>query len=75
MLFRSDIAKIRVYVKHPEDYPACRAICERRLPGVPALYLHADVCRPDLLVEIEAVAFSASGLPVSGVAGRRVTAS
>jgi len=54
----SDIAKLRVYVKHPEDYARCREIVEQRLPGIPAIYLHADVCRPDLLVEIEAVAFS-----------------
>jgi enamine deaminase RidA (YjgF/YER057c/UK114 family) len=53
-----DIAKLRVYVKHAADYERCRACCEERLPGVPAIYLHADVCRPDLLVEIEAVAFS-----------------
>jgi enamine deaminase RidA (YjgF/YER057c/UK114 family) len=57
-----DIAKLRVYVKHQQDYEKCRAVCERRLPRVPAIYLHADVCRPDLLVEIEAVAFS----PFSG---------
>ncbi len=53
-----DIAKLRVYVKNLEDYEKCREVCERLLPGVPAIYLHADVCRPDLLVEIEAVAFS-----------------
>jgi enamine deaminase RidA (YjgF/YER057c/UK114 family) len=46
----ADIAKLRVYVKHPEDYEKCRAVCERLLPGAPAIYLHADVCRPDLLV-------------------------
>lgn len=53
-----DIAKLRVYVKCREDYEKCREVCERRLPRIPALYLHADVCRPELLVEIEAVAFS-----------------
>lgn len=53
-----DVAKLRVYVKHQADYAACREVCERRLPRVPAIYLHADICRPDLLVEIEAVAFS-----------------
>ena len=61
-----DIAKLRVYVKHREDYERCREACERRLPRVPAIYLHADICRADLLVEIEAVAFSpyaASGTP------------
>lgn len=53
-----DIAKLRVYVKHQEDYEHCREVCELRLPRIPAIYLHADICRPDLLVEIEAVAFS-----------------
>lgn len=57
----TDIAKLRVYVKHTEDYQQCREVCERRLPRVPAIYLEADVCRPDLLVEIEAVAFSPVG--------------
>jgi enamine deaminase RidA (YjgF/YER057c/UK114 family) len=52
------IAKLRVYVKHQQHCEACRAVCERRLPRVPAIYLLADICRPDLLVEIEAVAFS-----------------
>jgi len=53
-----DLAKLHVYVKRPEDYEKCRAVCERRLGHVPAIYAVADVCRPDLLVEIEGVAFS-----------------
>lgn len=53
-----DLAKIRVYVKRPADYEACRAICEQRLGAVPAVYASADVCRPELLVEVEGVAFS-----------------
>lgn len=53
-----DLAKARVYVKRPEDYQRCRAICESRLGDVPAIYAFADVCRPELLVEIEGVAFS-----------------
>ena len=48
----------RVYIKRPEDYPAVRAICERRLGTLPTIYAVADVCRPELLVEIEGVAFS-----------------
>jgi enamine deaminase RidA (YjgF/YER057c/UK114 family) len=54
----SDLAKIRVYVKRPEDYESCRAICERRFGPVPIIYAQADVCRSELLVEIEGVAFS-----------------
>lgn len=53
-----DLAKVRVYIKRLEDYKACRSVCERRLGSVPAIYALADVCRPELLVEIEGVAFS-----------------
>ena len=53
-----DLAKIRVYLKRPEDLVKCRAICERRFGPVPAIYAVADICRPELLVEIEGVAFS-----------------
>lgn len=53
-----DLAKIHVYVKHAEDFEKVRAVCERRLGALPTIYAQADVCRPDLLVEIEGVAFS-----------------
>ena len=53
-----DLAKVRVYVKRPADFEICRAVVERRLGRVPAIYAEAAVCRPDLLVEIEGVAFS-----------------
>jgi enamine deaminase RidA (YjgF/YER057c/UK114 family) len=53
-----DLAKVRVYVKRPEDLAKCRAVCERRFGAVPAIYAVAGVCRPELLVEIEGVAFS-----------------
>lgn len=50
----SAIDPLKVYVRHSRDYAQVRDILESRL-GVshPALYLEADVCRPDLLVEIE----------------------
>jgi enamine deaminase RidA (YjgF/YER057c/UK114 family) len=53
-----DLAKIRVYVKRLEDYEKCRAVCERRFGALPTIYAQADVCRSNLLVEIEGVAFS-----------------
>ena len=53
-----DLAKVRVYVKRAVDFPRCRAVCESRFGNVPAIYAVADVCRPELLVEIEGVAFS-----------------
>jgi enamine deaminase RidA (YjgF/YER057c/UK114 family) len=59
----SDLAKVRVYVKRPQDYLACRAVCERRLGHVPTIYAIADVCRSELLVEIEGVTFSRVSSP------------
>jgi len=53
-----DLAKIRVYLKRQEDLAKCQVVCERRFGAVPAIYAVADVCRPELLVEIEGVAFS-----------------
>ena len=51
-----DLVLARVYVKRPEDYPTARAVCDERLGELPTVYAIADVCRPDLLVEIEGVA-------------------
>jgi enamine deaminase RidA (YjgF/YER057c/UK114 family) len=57
----NDLAKIRVYIKREEDFAKCKAVCEQRFGNVPAIYAIADVCRPELLVEIEGVAFSKAG--------------
>jgi len=50
-----DLVLARVYIKHAADYAKVRAICERRLGELPIIFAVADVCRPDLLVEIEGV--------------------
>ena len=45
----------KVYVRHPADLPVIRAELARILePDATVLYLQADICRQDLLVEIEA---------------------
>jgi chorismate lyase / 3-hydroxybenzoate synthase len=44
---------LKTYVRHPMDAPRVRDILHRRLPGVPVLLLHGDVCRGELLVEID----------------------
>jgi enamine deaminase RidA (YjgF/YER057c/UK114 family) len=49
---------VRVYIKRHADYQQTRAVCEQRLGEVPTIYAIGDVCRPDLLVEIEGIAFS-----------------
>lgn len=58
-----DLALVRVYIKRQEDYAQTRAACEARFGEVPTIYAIADVCRPELLVEIEAVAFSGHCCP------------
>ena len=52
------LAMARVYIKRPQDYPLVRAVCRERLGELPAIYVMADVCRGELLVEIEGIAFS-----------------
>ena len=54
----ADLTLARVYIKHQDDYERTRAICEARLGELPTIYAVADVCRPELLVEIEGVAFA-----------------
>lgn len=49
---------VRVYVKRPSELEMIRQVCERRLPEVPTIYTVADVCRPELLVEIEGIALT-----------------
>lgn len=50
------LLNFRVYVKHPADARAVRQAVIRRYPALPAVYVEADVCRDDLLVEIEGTA-------------------
>ncbi len=58
-----DLALVRVYVKRQQDYEKTRMVCEERLGQVPVIYTVADVCRPELLVEIEGIAFSTHWAP------------
>jgi chorismate lyase / 3-hydroxybenzoate synthase len=46
---------LKVYVRRPADLPVIRAQLAARLgSSQPVIYLQADICRQDLLVEIEA---------------------
>ncbi len=47
---------LKAYVRHPEDQPLVRQVLAGHgLDADAVLYLHADICRAELLVEIEAV--------------------
>ena len=53
-----DLAVARVYIKRQTDYSAVRTTCQARLGDLPISYVLGDICRPELLVEIEGIAFS-----------------
>lgn len=51
-----DPSYIRIYVKNKDDIPEVRKICNEYFNSVPALYLVSDICRDNLMVEIEGIA-------------------
>ena len=58
--FTLEALACKVYVRHPQDLPVIQAELRAALgPTARAVYLHADICRRDLAVEIEATAMVA----------------
>ena len=54
----SGFAQVKVYLRHAAHLDIARARLASALPrGVATIFLEADLCRADLLVEIEGVAF------------------
>ena len=49
---------LKAYVRHATDATRVREILQQRLPGVPVLLMHGDVCRSELLVEIDGWRFN-----------------
>lgn len=47
---------LRVYVKHEKDIQAVRHFMEQNYPAASKQYLVCDICRPELLIEIEGTA-------------------
>lgn len=48
-------AQLQAFIKRAEDYDEVRAVIEQAYPQVPTVYTIADVCRKELLVEIEGI--------------------
>ena len=47
---------LKVYVRNPEDLGIIKAsVTEHMGPHIPAIYLQGDVCRQDLLTEVEGI--------------------
>lgn len=47
---------LRVYLKHPSDYGVVVDLLKKAGLSIPISYLRADVCREELLIEIEGIA-------------------
>jgi enamine deaminase RidA (YjgF/YER057c/UK114 family) len=59
-----DRLQLKVYVRRPDDLAAIAGEIARTVKGdMPIVYLRADVCRRDLLVEIEASGGAPGALP------------
>lgn len=54
------LRSLKVYVRHRSDYDQVASRLTARIGNVPTLYLEADICRRELLLEIEGVAAPAS---------------
>lgn len=50
----SNLILLRVYVKRQSDFERVKEICCSYFNGAPSIFVEADVCRENLLVEIEA---------------------
>lgn len=46
---------LKVYVRHKADLEVIRLRVEQAYPGVPVVYVAADICRADLLLEIDGI--------------------
>jgi chorismate lyase/3-hydroxybenzoate synthase len=58
------LASLRVYVRFPEQHGVIRAAVSTMTGrAVPTTWLQAEICREELLVEIEAIGLARNGLP------------
>ena len=47
------LQSMKVYLRHANDYSLAKKLLQKTFLTVPILFTHADICRTDLLVEIE----------------------
>ena len=53
-----DVAQSIVYLRDAADYPLVAAMFRERFPDMPVLFVHAPVCRPAWLIEMECMAIA-----------------
>lgn len=54
-----DVGHMIVYLRDTADYAVVNQMFEERFPGVPKVIVHAPVCRPGWLIEMECMATKA----------------
>ena len=59
----NDVAEMVVYLRDTADYAVVRSLFEERFAGKPCVIVHAPVCRPGWLIEMECMAVKAVDLP------------
>lgn len=52
----SKIKSLRIYLKTASYYELAKTVVDEMLPNIPAIYLLGDICRDNLLIEIEGIA-------------------
>ena len=57
----ASLAYLRVYLKNPADYVEASRLLEAYGLGIPITFMWADVCRNELLIEIEGLASEENG--------------
>jgi len=50
----ANLILLRVYIKNQSDFAKVKSICFEHFPDTPIVFIEADICRDNLLVEIEA---------------------
>lgn len=55
----NDVTQAIVYLRDPSDYTLVKELFEQKFPNLPRVIVHAPVCRPQWLVEMECMAVKA----------------
>ena len=58
-----DVTALIVYLRDVADYQQVHELFEKRFPNMPCVIVHAGVCRPGWLVEMECMAVKATNFP------------
>lgn len=57
---KAQLSMLRIYLKYQTDYPAAKHYMKAYQPVIPISFICADVCRDELLIEIEGIAIEGS---------------